>query len=153
MNTTYVYGIAPGPIPGIVALHLKNQLVDRVDVVQCSASIAAGVFWSLLGWAHQDDDVFVQVENSVVGQRADTASLHHEYASAAALHVGSRWVWSEMNAETVEPWATDARLEAAGLLGRTAGMRHARAAARQALFCAVHDAGLRDPASKNSAPG
>jgi hypothetical protein len=47
----------------------------------------------------------------------------------------------------VKPWATDERLAAAGLLDPTKGMRHARDAARHALFCAVRDFGLPDPLS------
>jgi hypothetical protein len=50
----------------------------------------------------------------------------------------------------VKPWAVDKRLHAAGLLDMTAGMRHARDAARHALFCAVKDYGLPDPLSSKA---
>jgi hypothetical protein len=50
----------------------------------------------------------------------------------------------------VKPWATDERLEAAGLLDLTKGMRHARDAARHALFTAVKDGGVPDPLSKHA---
>jgi hypothetical protein len=52
----------------------------------------------------------------------------------------------------VKPWATDERLEAAGLLDLTKGMRHARDAARHALFTAVKDGGVPDPLSKHAHP-
>ena len=48
----------------------------------------------------------------------------------------------------VKPWATDKRLHTAGLLDLTAGMRHARDAARHALYSAVRDYGLPDPLSR-----
>jgi hypothetical protein len=47
----------------------------------------------------------------------------------------------------VKPWATDTRLAAAGLMEPTTGMRHARDAARHALFAAVKTYGLPDPLS------
>lgn len=50
----------------------------------------------------------------------------------------------------VKPWATDRRLEAAGLMTATAGMPgHARDAARHCLYCACHDLGMRDPMSRS----
>jgi hypothetical protein len=56
------------------------------------------------------------------------------------------------SAADVKPWATDTRLQAAGLLDLTKGMRHARDAARHALFCAVCDFGLTDPLSRKAGP-
>jgi hypothetical protein len=52
-------------------------------------------------------------------------------------------------ASDVKNWATDARLQAAGLWEVTAGMpRHARDGGRHALYCAVHHCGLPDPLSR-----
>jgi hypothetical protein len=53
-------------------------------------------------------------------------------------------------ARDVKPWATDRKLEAAGL-GREmfpAAMKHAKDGARHALFAACKDLGLRDPQSR-----
>ena len=54
-------------------------------------------------------------------------------------------------ASQVKTWAADARLTAAGLYAFTAGAsmsKHARDAARHALFCAVHDCAVPDPLSR-----
>jgi hypothetical protein len=48
-------------------------------------------------------------------------------------------------AADVKPWATDKRLEAAGMLGHTSDMKHANDAARHALYTAKHDARMEDP--------
>ena len=49
----------------------------------------------------------------------------------------------------IKTWATDKRLEAAGLIAATAGMPdHARDASRGCLFGACKHAGLRDPLSR-----
>jgi hypothetical protein len=53
-------------------------------------------------------------------------------------------------AALVKPWATDRRLTAAGLLDPTAGMGHARDAARHALYAAVHLQLTTDPLSKKT---
>lgn len=49
------------------------------------------------------------------------------------------------SASQVKAWATDKRLEAAGLLAPTRGLPHARDAARHALHAAVWRCGLPDP--------
>jgi hypothetical protein len=51
------------------------------------------------------------------------------------------------SASQVKAWATDNRLEAAGLLAPTRGLPHARDATRHALYAAVWDCGLPDPLS------
>jgi len=48
----------------------------------------------------------------------------------------------------VKPWAIPARLVKAGLIKPTEGMRHARDAARHALYAAVHERITADPLSK-----
>src|SRR5690606_15573006 len=53
-------------------------------------------------------------------------------------------------ATQVKAWATDKRLEAAGLLDKTKGMPHARDAARRELYAAVHGGGWRAPLSKKA---
>lgn len=57
------------------------------------------------------------------------------------------WHWRP--AATVKVWATDRRLQKAGLFDLTAKMADARDAARHAIFCAVHDCGWPDPLSKD----
>lgn len=52
------------------------------------------------------------------------------------------------SAAEVKGWATDERLKAAGILDKLQGMRHAKDAARHALFHAVRSGVLVDPLSK-----
>jgi hypothetical protein len=53
-------------------------------------------------------------------------------------------------ARDVKPWATDRKLEAAGLRPELfpAAMKHSKDGARHALFAACKDLGLRDPMSR-----
>lgn len=160
MSALRVIGIDPGPIPGFVMLDYAAG-VATVDVVQCSWRTASTVLLALL--EDRPVAVTVQIEQFVVGRRSSRSST----ASAGAITrdlIGSlQTVWADhdatpngrlgghwfvRNAAAVKPWATDARLDAAGLLEATKGMRHARDAARHALYAAVHDGGMSDPLSK-----
>lgn len=148
---TRVIGIDPGPTPGIVVLDIvePGQLVN-VDVVQCSAGLLYTVLAALQPVA-PGRRYLVAVERFVVRGRANAAQAmtRDQVAAIAGAQPGA----IQRSAAMVKPWATDARLEAAGLAEATKGMRHARDAARHALFCAVHDAGLPDPLSKRAAAG
>ena len=65
-----------------------------------------------------------------------TRELIAELTRHAPMHVRP--------AVTVKRWATDKRLEAAGLIGPTRGLPHARDAARHALYTAVKAGVTRD---------
>lgn len=156
----YVIGIDPGPTPGLVGLHVTENRAPKlmnVDVVQCSESALIHVLNGL--WDCQGSTIRLAVERFVVGSRAgrsrtasagaDTRKLVLEIDRWAGLHALTLPVIR--TATAVKPWATDARLAAAGLTLPTQGMRHARDAARHALFSAVKDHGLPDPLSKRSA--
>lgn len=159
MNRTRVIGVDPGPTPGMVELvYVDRRLVD-IHVAQCSVGIAAPVFLALLAersaaaW-----DTTVQIERFVIGRRSGRSStasageitrelvgaLQHE-----AQKLGATCVLQ--SAGLVKPWATDTRLEAAGLIVATKGMTHARDAGRHALYAASHDAAMPDPLSKEFA--
>lgn len=150
----YVIGVDPGPIPGIVRLQLADrQPTSLVDVQALQTT--PGVLTCLLEALTQDDLAAIALERFVVARRAGRSStpaagtttrgmigVVEEWARDGHLHVHTR------SAAEVKPWSTDARLEAAGLLEPTTGMRHARDAARHALFAAVRDHGLADPLSR-----
>jgi hypothetical protein len=143
--TRVVIGIDPGPTPGIVLLarRYSGDGFDA-DVVQCSASALLRVLEGLDPHGH----ALISVERFVVKGRNNAAqSLTRDQVSALQA-LFPRVVLR--TAAQVKPWATDTRLEAAGLLEATKGMRHARDAARHALFCAVHDAGVPDPLSRKA---
>lgn len=156
MKPTRVIGIDPGPVPGFVAIDFAEGTRPAVSVVQCSADLGPDVLRALL-LARTDAIVHVQIERFVVGRgsmRTGTAgaltrdlvgrllevvAVHHEVAPGTYVY--------QRSAAVVKPWATDDRLEAAGIYDRVKGMRHAKDAARHALFCAVHEGLAPDPLS------
>lgn len=148
-------GTDPGPIPGIVALTVWETGKLDTAVIQCSHGVASTIVNGLLDAAHLP--VTLATERFVARGRASavqsiTRDLVGQLQEIAHSH-GARFV--QRSASEVKPWATDCRLQAAVLSGdsnlflHTAGMRHARDAARHALFAAVKDGGLPDPLSKN----
>lgn len=142
-------GIDPGPTPGVVVLDLEEPRVRKVGVIQCSASALELVLWALM--ADASDPCVLQIERFVVRGRANAAQSLTRDQVGEVLNLARRHVAPviQRSASQVKPWATDARLEAAGLLEACKGMRHARDAARHALFAAVHDGGIPDPLSKD----
>lgn len=160
MTFSHVIGIDPGPIPGIVHLALRagGRNLD-IDVIQCSESTAPLLLWALLDSARfvgGTAPAIVAIEKFVVGR----ASMRSGRSGGVTRDLVGKLIREaedqqnvkvlQRTAAQVKPWATDTRLEAAGLLEATKGMRHARDAARHALFCAVHDAGVPDPLSKGA---
>jgi hypothetical protein len=151
----YVIGIDPGPIPGIVRL----QLDDRGSLMDAQAlQVTPDLIEPVLDLLAQDDQPVIAVERFVVGRRAGRSSTAAAGATTRNM-IGVVEAWADRNsvrciaraAADVKPWATDKRLDAAGLLDPvTTGMRHARDAARHALFCAVKDLGLPDPLSSKA---
>ena len=152
-------GVDPGPVPGFVHLQRRGRRLD-VDVLQCSAQVAPAVLYMLLNDCRSSlgsAPAVVQIERFVVGLRSSRSSTAAAGEQTRDL-VGRLQREAEQQPEVairlrsaaqVKPWATDARLEAAGLLDATKGMRHARDAARHALYAAVHDGGIPDPLSKD----
>lgn len=159
MTAAYYIGIDPGPTPGIVRLTppVRPGQQLEVDVIQCTAQTACTVLWSLLSTQIRKPEhtVLVQIERFVVGRRAGRSSsagagevtrdLIGRLQREAEHHEGVSVVLR--SASTAKAWATDERLERAGLLGLTKGMRHARDAARHALFAATHAGAFPDPLS------
>lgn len=155
MRLFYALGVDPGPTPGLVGLLIRDQKILARDVIQCSHEIAPAVVRGVLEEVRPGAvPTLVQIEAFVVGRASMRAAgpgqttrdligrLHQELAEWEGVSV------LERNAANTKPWATDARLEAAGLLEACKGMRHARDAARHALYAAVKDGGLPDPLSK-----
>lgn len=161
-----VIGVDPGPIPGIVALQyhrcaMVNTIQHRVfqtDPAGCLIVVEA----LLDRWAGEDARAFIAVEKFVIGHRSSRSSTAG--AGAVTRHligalrsvfvshmVDRRIAFVERAAGEVKPWATDRRLDKAGLIKATQGMRHARDAARHALFAAVKDGGQADPMSQSAA--
>lgn len=139
-----VIGIDPGPTPGIVVLHTEDHRLVDVDVLQCSAN----TLWSVLAVVHGVSADVLAVERFVSRGRASAEQrlTGDQVAQLQQLHHGAVL----RSASEVKPWATDTRLDAAGLLEATKGMRHAKDAARHALYAAVKADLLADPLSRRT---
>jgi hypothetical protein len=144
---TYIIGIDPGPLVGACLLRLPatGEREWHAEIAQ----ITPNGLWALIaGWQEAYPIAAVAAERFVVRHRA--VRLNAPKASEAARNVLGGLVVAlgdtrriERSASEVKPWATDARLDAAGLLEPTKGMRHARDAVRHALFAACRDFGAR----------
>jgi hypothetical protein len=156
MKRTRIIGIDPGPTPGMVELVYTDRKLVDIHVVQCSLGIAGAVFLALIAersataWA-----TTVQIEKFVISRRSARSSTASAGEQTRALVEALRHEAQQLGADcilqpavAVKPWATDVRLEAAGLLAATKGMTHARDAGRHALFAACSVADLPDPLSK-----
>lgn len=149
-----VLGCDPGPIPGVVVLDFAQGALRGTSVFQCSANAAP----DLVNWLIRDTPpswrLLVQTERFVVGSRSARSSsagagqITRDLVNEIARVCGGQAPLVLRNAGSVKPWATDERLDRAGLLDATKGMRHARDAARHALHCAVNHGGVPDPRSK-----
>jgi hypothetical protein len=131
-------GHAPGPIAA--QIHGSEGVIPFVQTLLTFRSVT---------------DPMLAVEQFIVGTRAARSSSAHAGRITRALiaelselaHAVDCGVFTR-SAAMVKPWATDKRLEAAGLLTHCVGMQHARDAARHALYAAVHCGITADPLSK-----
>jgi hypothetical protein len=159
-----VVGVDPGPVPGVVVLSSSGD----ASVFQCDAGsvlwlvhrallvppVGPDIVADLVNGRLTSERVILAVERFVVGPRSARLSTPRAAAQTRDM-VGAVVALGEQLAVTVVqrcaaevmPWASDRRLAAAGLFELTAGMPHARAAARHALFAAVRDGNLPDPLS------
>lgn len=148
---TYI-GVDPGPQPGMARLVYCAGVLMRVDVAQCSPGAVSAVIAALL--AQLPGPAVVQVESLVTGSRTGRVrnqgdlGATRQVISAVTGTLREHNVPAVTNARAVDAkrWATDERLAAAGLLEPTKGMRHARDAARHALYLACKS-GMPDPLS------
>jgi hypothetical protein len=151
---TYVIGVDPGRVTGIAGLSIFDGELTGHSLIQCSHDVPRWLVRHMLDACQPVDRLVLAVERFVVRARAGrssdaaageiTRALIGALASIGRDHGATVYLRS---ASDVKPWATDKRLEAAGL-NKYSTMRHAADAARHALFAAVHDAGLPDPLSK-----
>jgi len=146
----FIAGIDPGPMVGAVLIR-PTRPTETLEIAQ----VTPGSLRMLLDeWHAWFKLTALAAERFVVGPRAGRSRTPSGGAAARTV-LGDLEAWADSlgidfvlrSASEVKPWATDARLAAAGLLEPTTGMRHARDGARHALFCACKTYGLPDPLS------
>jgi hypothetical protein len=159
-------GMDPGPTPGFVKLTYSEQRLIDVAVIQCSFNQALDVLNMWLRPLHEANrsrslarsgrnELYFQGEKFVISQGSyrtgsPGARTRELAGSAETLAVTAGCVVSMRDASTAKAWATNARLEAAGVYDATVGMTHARDAARHALYTACKDAQIPDPLSRKA---
>ncbi len=160
-------GVDPGPVPGIVVLDFDDKhaafqpvffpewRVVRIEALQVTAGIAPDlVDWLIDQGRLHGRKTSLQAEKFVVGHRSSRSSsagagqVTRDLIGELKRVTSGRCALVQQTASRVKGWATDERLDRAGLLAPTKGMTHARDAARHALFCAVNSGGIPDPLSK-----
>lgn len=149
-------GMDPGSTVGLLQLIYSERLLLGVRVIQCSANCALDLLEMWLQGlpinATVGMEVYFGVERYVRNLRGGGgqagARTRDMVGSAVTLAQTHGVHTAQRSAVEVKAWATDGRLEAAGLIAPTKGMSHARDAARHALFTAVAEGKIPDPYSK-----
>lgn len=154
----YVIGVDPGLTTGIVGLPYRDD-EHRIQpsVIQCDHGNVLPIVADLVHTYRADFDLVLAVESFVTGGRstrlanAEDGRITRELVANLVFEFERQVQRVHVHpAAVVKPWATNTRIEAAGLLGPTASMQHARDAARHALYVATHDHGVSDPLSKKA---
>lgn len=156
MTAQLVVGVDPGLTTGLAALtFLEGELVDSQIAVQVHGSEGVVPFVQALMGRYDNVWTLLSVEAFVIGGRSGRSSTPAGGRVArrliGALSECGADAFTSYPAATVKPWATDIRLQAAGILAATKGMSHARDASRHALYAAVHRGVAHDPLSSRRA--
>lgn len=159
MTAVCALGIDPGPVPGycLAIWETREQKIAWARAFQCDAGSAVLLLDMLLD-EYGDAVTCGQVEEfrtqgHGAGTRGKAAGItRSQVILLTALAADRGLTLAVRHSSAVFPWCSDKRLKTAGLYEATAALPHARAASRHALFCAVHDGGLRDPLSTRTGP-
>lgn len=148
---SYVIGADPGLTTGLAVLDRERR---TFELAQLTPQLVVPLIHELI--VHHGG-LAIAVERFVVGARASRSSTPMGGQVARELEAqiddldrAHPIKVMRRSASQVKPWATAARLKAAGLATR--GMPHALDAARHALYAAVRDHGFPDPLSSAFAP-
>lgn len=158
-HTRVVLGIDPGPTTGLCLIGWYLITSDGrptglwAHAIQCDEGFATTVVATIAQMFNQA--VTYAIEDFVVGRGSMKSRQHGAITrdligaiKTTIRHYSRGWNVHMQAAGHVKPWATDNRLKAAGdIYDITHGMRHARDAARHALYAAVKHCGLPDPLS------
>jgi hypothetical protein len=152
---TAILGVDPGGTTGIALLDGDGGAVLLQSTREGVLTAVEALFRRTVD---QGSDVALAVERFVAGPRSGKLATPAGATIARAL-IGELTAWAKAtdvviylrSAGEVKPWATDARLKAAGISHR--GMPHALDAARHALFTGVKAYGMPDPLSRRGSDG
>jgi hypothetical protein len=150
--TALIVGIDPGLTTGVFAVEFGDDgaLVGSRFAVQIHGSEGVVPMVQTFLALRPAAEPLLAVEQFVVSARAARSATPHAGRVTRALiaELGDLEVpIFTRNAAMVKTWATDRRLDAAGLLDSTKGMGHARDASRHALYAAVRCGYTNDPLS------
>lgn len=157
MTMIRIIGVDPGPTTGIGVLDwdTEHPLELGAHVAQCDSGMAMALVASLIEEAPGHVGVaverYVSGLNREGGASAVTRSLVEALARLAEERADVGWL---RPAHQVKTWATEARMQAAGLVAVAKGMaNHGLDGLRHALYAACHDAGLPDPLGRRARTG
>lgn len=142
----HVLGVDPGPTTGVAMIETAGTGL-RAMTFQCNGSSAYWLVSQLLESTEGPADVLLAGERFIIGRGAGARSAAGTATREVIADLDGLGDWTWRTAAEVKPWATDKRLEAAGLLKQCHGMPHAGDACRHALYMAVRDGGYPDPLS------
>jgi hypothetical protein len=151
-----VIGVDPGGTTGMAALFVsdRSKIINSYYAqLRGDESFVDTIVRALCSQWADVTDIHLAVESFVVSSRAGRsahAGSGKQARDIIALLKGIGRIsgsYVERPAVVVKRWATNQRLEAAGILGDTTGMQHARDASRHALYAAVRAGLLADPLS------
>lgn len=152
-------GMDPGPTPGLVKLTYVVDRLMEVHVIQCSANCMLDVLDAWFRGVPTKAELYFQAEKFVVGTKSmragspgartrdmvgSTTTLAQTHLSGSGAPKGSVVI---RTASETKAWASNGRLEAAGIFGDLKGMTHAKDAGRHALYTACKDGLIPDPFS------
>ena len=151
-------GMDPGPTPGLVRLVYAEQRLISVEVVQCTANAWKGILISWLPISpltpYFRDETYFQGEKFVIGRASarsgSPGAVTRDMVGESVQVCAGLAIVTLRSASEAKNWATDKRLDAAGITRHVKGMVHARDAARHALFTAVAEGNIPDPLSRKA---
>jgi len=148
-------GIDPGPATGICFLDYRSGVLAGRTLLQSEGATAMYVIQGLLDAYYPAEAArrrIASVERFVTGAGAGSRGKNADVTRQLVMELaevlqGWGYTVKLRNAGEVKPWATDKRLQAAGIVtGPVHGdMNHAYDAARHALFGAVETGVTPDP--------
>lgn len=155
-----VFGVDPGPTPGIAMLHYVDDRLVWANLVQATWPVSIEILEALLANGRNEWPMtLIGIERFVTRGRTNEAGriTLDMVGQVQQIGDGHDVAVLQRTANQVKAWALDRRLHSISvprtgktLLDLTTGMRHARDAARHAIFTASHDGLIPDPLSKSN---